>query len=170
MALDSSLEGVRKALITQLHGRRIGLVPGNGSSANSSADFLGGFKAVREQVDGWNAVGTTIVSTAVTNNIPAYGLTVLGATGASATTAYNLDAPVPGVVKRLFNPTTGQVVVGTTGAGAFICSTGSVTSTLGTITMPAKGASIELYGLTTALWGVTNVSQISTGGIGVTLV
>lgn len=161
MAQDTSINGLRNGIITSLYGRRIGL---------DSSDYLVGPKAFRDQIEGVSSAGSSIVSTSVASNLSAYGLSLVGATGASATTAYTLAAPVTGVTKRLFNPTTGQAVIGTTGAGAFICSTGSVTSTLGSITLIAKGACIELLGLTTALWGVTQVSQISTGGIAVTLV
>lgn len=158
MAQDTSLNGLRSQLLTQLFGRRLGLSFGN-SSDNQSADYLVGPKAFREQVEGVSSAGSTITSTAVTNNLSPYGLSLVGATGASATTAYNLAAPVPGVVKRLFNPTTGIAVVLTTGAGAFLCSTGSAASTQGIITLSGKGSGVELFGLTTALWGV--MSQIA---------
>ena len=64
----------------------------------------------------------------------ALGMSLVGATGASASTAYLLDAPVPGTVKYIFNPTTGQANIGTTASGgAFICSSASVASTQGNI-------------------------------------
>lgn len=159
MAQNTSLEGLRSQLVTQIYGRRLALDVG---------DFLVGPKAVREQVEGFTS-GTTLMSTG-TAALSAYGISMVGSTLTSASTSLTLNAPVPGTKKVLFNPTTGQAVVTTTGAGAFICSTGSITSTFGTMTFPAKGASIELLGITTALWGVNAVSQISTGGIGVTLV
>lgn len=167
MAQDTSLNGLRSALITSIFGRRLALAAGN--SSDSNPEYLVGVRALREQVEGVSSAGSTLTSTSVASNLSPFGMSLVGATGASATTAYNLAAPVPGVTKRIFNPTTGQAVVFTTGAGAFICSTGSITSTLGSITLSAKGAFVELYALTTALWGVTGISQISTGGIGVTL-
>lgn len=167
MAQDTSLNGLRSQLITQVFGRRLALGPGN--SSDNNAEYLVGVRAVREQVEGVSSAGSTVTSTSVASNLSPYGMSLVGATGASATTAYNLAAPVPGVTKRIFNPTTGTAVVFTTGSGAFINSTGSITSTLGSITLTAKGSYIELYALTTALWGVTGISQISTGGIGVTL-
>src|SRR2546422_740349 len=117
MAQDTSLNGLRNSIITSLYGRRIGL---------DSSDYLTGPRAIREQVEGVSSAASTIVSTSVTNNLSAYGLSLVGATGATATTAYTLAAPVTGVVKRLFNPTTGLAVILTTAAGAFICSTGSI--------------------------------------------
>lgn len=167
MAQDTSLNGMRRSLVTQIYGPRLALGPGN--SSDFTPDYLVGPRAFREQVEGVSSAGSTVVSTSVANNLSPYGMSLVGATGASATTAYNLAAPVPGVTKRIFNPTTGTAVVLTTGAGAFINSTGSVTSTLGVITLTAKGSFVELYALTTGLWAVTGISQISTGGIGVTL-
>ncbi len=168
MAQDTSLNGLRSQLVTQIYGRRLALGPGNSSDQN--AEYLVGPRGFREPVEGVSSAGSTVTSTSVTSKLSPYGMTVVGATGASATTAYLLAAPVPGLVKRIFNPTTGTAVVLTTDSGAFICSTGSVTSTLGSITLSAKGSFVELYGHSTALWLVTGVSQISTGGIGVTLV
>ena len=94
------------------------------------------------------------------------GFSMVGASAASGTTLYTLAAPVPGVRKVLFVPTTGYAVVGTTAAGAFICSTASITSTYGYITFAGKGNVCELIGLTTALWGVlTNyaITTVTTG-------
>ena len=166
MAQDTSLNGLRSQLLTSIFGRRLALSAGNSSDAN--VEYLVGIRAVREQVQGVSSAGSTIVSTSVATPLSPFGMSLVGATGASATTAYLLAGPVPGVTKRIFNPTTGQAVVLTTDGGGFIATTGSVTSTFGSITLSAKGAFVELYGLTTALWGITGVSQISTGGIGVT--
>lgn len=161
MAQDTSLAGLRSQYLTQIHGRRLALDPG---------DYLVGPRELRLQVEGVSSAGSTITSTSVTNNLSAFGVSLVGATGASATTAYNLAAPVTGVRKIIFNPTTGQAVIFTTGTGAFLCSSGSITSTFGSITISAKGGCVELMGLTTNLWGVIDYSQISTGGSAVTFV
>lgn len=152
MAQDTSLNGLRSQLLTSIFGRRLALAPGNSSDAN--VEYLVGVRAVREQVEGVSSAGSTITSTAVTNNLSPFGVSLIGASGASGTTAYNLAAPVPGVRKILFNATTGNAVVGTTAAGAFIASSGSAASTYGILTFAGKGANIEMVGLTTALWGV----------------
>lgn len=157
MAQDTSLNGLRSQYLTSLHGRRVAL------DAN---EFLVGPKDIRVQVAGVSAAGSTIISTAVTSNLDPYGVSLLGATLASGTTGYTLAAPIPGVRKVLFCPTSGYAVVGTTAAGAFICSTGSAASTYGTITFAGKGNICEMIGLTTALWGVlTNyaVTSVTTG-------
>lgn len=151
MAQDTSLQGLRSQLLTQIHGRRLALDPN---------DYLVGPRDLRLQIEGFSAAGSTITSTAVATSLSAWGYSMLGATAASGTTAYTLAAPIPGVRKYLFVPTTGYAVVGTTAAGAFICSTASVTSTYGYITFSGKGNNCELIGITTALWGV-----LSDGGI-----
>ncbi len=161
MAQDATLQGLRNQYLTQIHGRRLALDPN---------DYLVGPRDLRLQVSGFSSGGSTVTSTSVASNIDPFGYTVVGATGASATTAYTLAAPVPGVRKVIFNPTTGGVTVLTSAAGALIITTGSITSTFGQFSMAAKGAYVELVGLSTALWGVMGVSQISTGGAGVTFV
>lgn len=166
MAQDTSLNGLRNQLITQLYGRRLGLSAGNSSA--SDVEYLVGPRAFREQVEGFSSAGSTITSTSVASLLSPFGVSVVGASGASATTAYQLAAPVPGVTKRIFNPTTGQAVILTTAQGAFICSTASVTSTQGTITFVGKGASVELIGLTTNLWGLAEnlaITTVTTGNL-----
>lgn len=169
MAQDQTLLGLRNSIIKSMFGRSIGLTYGN-SSDNNVADYLAGVKAVKEAISGFSAGGSTLTSTSVATPLPAYGPSMVGATGASATTAYLLAAPIPGVRKLIFNPTTGQAVVLTTDSGSFVCSSGSVTSTFGIITLAPKGSFVELIGLTTNLWGVIGVAQISTGGAAVTFV
>jgi len=151
MAQDTSLNGLRNQILTSIFGRRLGL---------DSAGFLVGPNDFRSQVEGVSSAGSTVVSTAVTTPLSNYGCSLVGSSGASATTAYILSAPTPGVYKTLFVPTTGYAVViattistGAGTAGAFICSSGSVTSTHQTITLSGKGASLTLVGLTTGLWG-----------------
>lgn len=158
MAQQTNLEGLRDQIITQLFGRRIGFARGN--DVASDPEYLAGFAGVRQPITGFSSGGTTVTSTDVASDISPSGITAVGATGASATTAYTLAAPVPGVLKTLFNPTTGAVTVLTTGAGAFICSTASITSTHGSMTFAGKGNFCLLVGLSTALWGV-----VSDGGL-----
>ncbi len=160
MAQKTKLNALRDQLITQIHGRRLGLGPGN--SSDTSPHYLMGIASIREQVDGWNSDGTTVTSTDVTTLIPPYGVTMVGATGASATTAYQLSAPVPGVRKTIFNATTGAVTVLTTAQGAFICSTGSAASTYGSFSFIGKGNYVDLIGVTTNLWGVVSGNSINT--------
>ena len=166
MAQQTDLEGLRNQIVTQLFGRRFGFTPGNG--VQTAPDYLAGPKGFREPISGFSSGGTTVTSTSVASDIPPHGVTVVGATGASATTAYTLAAPVPGVTKTLFNPTTGAVTVLTTAAGAFICSTGSAASTYGSISFVGKGAYADLIGLTTALRGLKvnlAITSVTTGNL-----
>lgn len=169
MAQNTLLEGLRSQLLVSIFGRRLGFAPGN--AFQTEPEYLVGPRAFREQVAGVSS-GSTIVSTAVATALPPYGVSLIGASGASATTAYILSAPVPGVKKMLFVPTTGYAVVITTtdttgaGAGPMICSTASVTSTHQTITFAGKGNYCELIGLTTGLWGVLSFQlKESTGAL-----
>lgn len=166
MAQDTSLNGLRSQLLTSIFGRRLALSPGNSSDGN--AEYLVGVRAVREQVEGISSAGSTIVTTspAAGQTLNAYGISLVGATAASASTAYNLNLPIPGVKKGIFNPTTGQAVIAT--GSAFICSTASVTSTQASITLVGKGAYVELWGLTTALWGLAEnlaITTVTTGNL-----
>lgn len=162
---DTSLNGLRSDYITSIFGRRLGLGWGNSSD---TGDYLVGPKDIRVQVEGVSSAGSTVTTTspAAGQALSAWGISLVGATLASASTAYNLNAPVPGTVKRIFNATTGQVNVATTAAGAFISSTGSVTSTYGNIFLTGKGAYVELWGLTTNLWGLavfSGITSVTTG-------
>lgn len=162
MAQNTSLEGLRSQILTQIWGRRLGL---------DSNNYLVGPLSQRTAVQGVSSAGSTVTSTSVASPLTPYGVSLVGATAASATTGYTLSAPVPGVSKILFVPTTGYAVVTVTtdstgaGAGAFICSTASVTSTYQIITFSGKGNYCELIGLTTALWGVKSFSGISAAAL-----
>lgn len=164
MAQDTSISGLRNQIVTSLFGRRVGLTPGN--SSDTAIHYLVGPVAFRDSVMGISSAGSTIVSTSVATPLPPYGVSLVGATGASATTAYLLSAPVPGVEKILYNPTTGRANVLTTDGGAYMASTAS--NALVSAQLTAQGSFVRLLGLTTALWGIAGVSQISTGGVGVT--
>lgn len=154
MAQDTSLNGLRNLVLTSLYGRRAGL---------DSSDYLVGPRAFREQVEGISSAGSTITSTGVGTNLSAYGMSIVGATGASATTGYTLSAPVTGVTKRLYCDSSGYAVV-TCASGSFINSTASVGSTQTTITLSGKGCAAELFALTTALWACMTpmISSVST--------
>jgi hypothetical protein len=155
MALDTSLNGIRNRLITQIHGRRLGLASGN--SSDQGAHYLAGPAAAISPIEGWSAAGSTIVSTSVANQLVPYGVSVVGATGASGTTGYTLSAPVPGVDKTIFCPTSGYAVI-TLASGNFI-TTASSTCTIATFS--GKGQTLKLTGLSTAWYGVMNYQNIT---------
>jgi|SRR6185312_1512230 len=155
MALDSSLNAIRNRLITSMWGRRFGLTHGNSSDQNPH--YLAGHVGSIAPIEGWNAAGSTVVSTSVANQLAPYGLSIVGATGASATTGYTLSAPVPGVDKTIFCPTSGYAVI-TLASGNFV-TTASSTCTIATFS--GKGQSLQLTGLSTAWYGVMNYQNIT---------
>jgi len=163
MAQDTSLSGLRNQIVTSIFGRRLGLAPGN--SSDVAINYLTGSHAFREQVEGWSAAGSSIISSAY--NLAPYGISVVGCSGASATTTYTLSNPVPGVTKKIFNVTTGYGVV-SLASGSFLVSTGSAASTQAQITFVGKGAYVELIGLTTVFWGLTEnlaITSVTTGNL-----
>ena len=164
MAQDTSLNGLRNQLVTEIYGRRLALAPGN--SSDNNAEYLVGIRGFRYQVEGWSAAGSTVVSTSVANQLSPYGLSIVGATGASGTTGYVLSAPVPGVEKTIFCPTTGYAVI--TLASGNIISTGSAGSTQTIITFAGKGNAVQLVGITTAFYAVLpnqTFSSATTGNV-----
>jgi hypothetical protein len=86
-------------------------------------------------------------STAV--NIPPGGLTRLAGTTAQA---FNIDKPVPGLVKRLVASGTSTARTITLPSGCTVLSTGG--STHNTITMLTAGQALTLQGLSTAVYMV----------------
>ena len=158
MANGALLEELRSQVLDSIKGRKLGLDANN---------YLVGALAFRNPILGSTGGGSTVLSSATASLVP-YGVSMVGSSGTSAATSYTLQMPIPGVKKTLFVPTTGYAVVTVTtdatgaGAGAFLCSTASVTSTYQIITFTGKGNFVELIGLTTALWGVVNDGGINT--------
>lgn len=175
MAQDTTLNGpggLRAQMVHSFYGRKDGL---------DVNEFNVGPKDIRVHVEGFQSQ-TTLVSTVGSSVggavlLAPYGISLLGATAASATTVYYLGAPVPGVYKTLFNASTAASVVtatsitstgGMSTLGPFFFSTASVTSTHQTITFTGKGNSIQLFGMTTNYWGVLQTqtqSSVTTGTV-----
>ena len=83
-----------------------------------------------------------------TSNMPAHGITYVGAAAAST---YVLDAPMAGISKRIFQigaGTSHNIITGTSNI--------KIASTLGSnqqrICLQTTGDFVDLVGLTTALW------------------
>lgn len=145
-----SLEGLRNDVLKSIYGRRLGL---------DSNDQLVGPQGFRVPSDGWESDTTTFATTG-TANLVNYGLSVIGTSITSASTAgtagqQQLAAPQPGVVKYIANPTTGEVTIGTTAAAAFITGSNGVgppaASTYQYLTIYGMSAA-TLIGLTTERW------------------
>lgn len=132
---------------TTLMGRRIGLqemssgVTGSGRTG-ARPEMLVGPEALR-----------TVVSTADTTatNMAAYGASYI--TSAVSSGVYTLDPPIPGVAKVLHFGTTGATnYVKTANGETFQSSQGTTFSVLKS-TQNVVG-SVQLFGLTTAIWGM----------------
>lgn len=167
MTKFGDLEALRRVYVKSLYGRRF---------AMDQNDFLVGPRGLKTPISGLTSGSATIASTSENLSIPNYGVSLIGSQDSSGTTlttdsatGSHLDAPEPGVSKRLLNITTAVITVGTINASAFFLSTGSAGSTYQYVTLWGKGASVDLFGITTAMWGVlgnvmttvsTNVSFI----------
>ena len=172
MAIDVSLEGIRNRIVKSLYGRKFGLLNGPGPKGSTDIDsisLLGGIQGVVHPI-------TTVTSASTASTVvPAYGITLGRTTDSSGTTSgWNLDNPIPGVRKTLQCQTTGYSVfllngtANTTVVTGVVCgptnTTGLTTATQ--ITLWNKGAAAELFGITTAIWGVMLIggSSLSTYG------
>lgn len=140
--MASLLETLRNSINPSVYGRRLGLTPG---------DFLVGPKDIQVQVEDFT---TTAAATA--NN---YGVTRVLVTGSSQTSQFTVALPQPGVRKSfiLQSTSTGtqQFILGT--ALIFGASLTTVGSTM--FSLVRQGASINLIGLTTALWGIMDIAS-----------
>ncbi len=156
MARSGTLEGMRSNVLDSIKGRKLGLSP---------EGYLQGQLTVREVV-GNVTDGTTLLSTGAAPVLTNYGFTLVGSTltsgstGSSGTGGYfTIADPVPGVRKVLLCPSTAPAVVAST--AALIGSTAGSTYSQVTI---QQGGSVELLGISTALWRAINIAQVSTGG------
>ncbi len=129
-------------ITTSLFGRRLGLqfmsttVTGG---SRGGQEFLVGAEAVR-------ADATTADTTST--NLHPFGVSFL-ASGTSA--VYTIDPPIPGVRKTIISTTEGPAFVKTANNETFVGAS-TVGSSFTTIKLSSNGASLELVGVTTAVW------------------
>mgnify|MGYP003132386861 CR=1 FL=1 len=149
MTRYGDIEALRNDIVKSIYGRRLGM---------DHDDLLVGPVGVRTNLQGLTS-GTSTIPTTGTTTLKTNGLSLVGSTASSGTSAAStagmqLPAPEPGVRKEFLNISTALITISTVTGGAKILSTGSAGSTYQYISLWGKGASIELIGLTTALWGV----------------
>lgn len=126
--------------------------------------YISGEKGVKA-----NVVALTSASTAT--NITAHGITTMSVTtgSSSAGASFVLDAPVKGVTKVIVNATTAStqaITITTTAAfmtGAFAPANVTAGSSWNTLTFNTKGEMVELIGLSTVYYLVTNLNGFTTG-------
>lgn len=145
-------------IVTSLFGRRLGLQPITTgiSGGRLSSTLLVGPDDFR--------VGVTTAESTGTNLSP-WGVSNLAGTSAGSSAVYTIDPPIPGV-RKIIN-------IGTTANGPIYLKTKNsetFNTTLGTSFTTVKssaGGFYELMGVTTAIWGMQNVtSGTSSNGSG----
>lgn len=136
-----SLQNIRDAIQTSLHGRRVGL---------HRNDYLIGFPDMVRPVS--NATSATTETALAPSGIH----TVVTTTNDTWTLT---DPPVAGLEVKLITNSS------STGVHTVTCAAANILSTLGTshisVDMNSEGAAITLVSLTTALWGVMSIHPSS---------
>lgn len=133
-----------------IFGRQLGLQSMSTNMSGSARsgetpDFLVGAEEIRRSVN----TGST------SRNLPAYGVSRVNGTSAGSSAVYTLDPPIPGVnVVLSFESTSQGPIYVKTANGETIVSTQGTTFSIIKSTNNTVGA-IVLYGLTTAIWGIT---------------
>ena len=131
---------------TSIHGRRLGLqdMTTGQHGGRLQAEFIVGPEAVREGVTTAETTGTAVT---------AYGVSFLNGTSAASSSVYVLDPPIPGVRKTVvFSSANTPQYLRTKNSETFRTSADSTIATV--ISSTLTGATVELIGLTTAMWGL----------------
>lgn len=145
-------------ILTSVVGRRLGLqfMSTDVSGAVARKEFLVGPNDFRVGV-------TTAETTAASPGVTAEGLSVLFGTSVASSAVYVLDPPIPGVRKVLhFGTTADKLYIRTKNAEVIRSSGISTSATFTTITSSA-GGTVELMGLSTAVWLAPNCPSTLSG-------
>lgn len=132
--------------VTSVHGRRLGLQRLTTAIAGGrkEAEFLVGPEAVREGVTTSESTGT---------NLLPWGVSFLNGTSAASSCVYVIDPPIPGVRKTVvFSSANTPMYLKTKNGETFRTSADSTIATV--ILSSLTGATVEIIGLTTAMWGL----------------
>lgn len=136
-------------ILTSILGRRLGLQPM--SSAQSGAGLAGRRAEFLVGPDGHRHGVTTAETTGTT--VPAYGVSFLNGTSAASSSVYVLDPPIPGVQKIVvFSSANTPQYLRTLNGETFRTSADSTIATV--ISSTLTGATVQLVGLTTSMWGL----------------
>ena len=149
-------------ILTSLHGRRFGLqrMTTAETGGRAAAEFLVGPEALRK--------GVSTAETTATN-LQAFGFSHVKGTSADSSSVFVLDPPIPGVIKTLFFPSTGNTAcyVKTANAETIQTTLGSSQTTI----KSTIGGVCQLIGVTTAIWaglGITSGTSSNAGGFALT--
>lgn len=133
-----------------IKGRRLGL-------QQMSTTQTGGSRGMNEFLIGPDAFrGEVTTSESTSTKLKCHGISQLYASSAGSSQVYDLDLPIAGVRKTIYNTTNATAYVD---LGAAVVRS-SVGSTQHIIALPAAGACIDLCGLTSGVW-VTNATTAS---------
>lgn len=135
-----------RKITTTLYGNRLGLqrMSTVENGGRLPAEFMVGPEDLRKGVSTSESTGTGIL---------AYGVSFLNGTSAASSSVYVLDPPIPGVRKTIvFSSANTPQYLRTKNGETFRTSADSTIATvlLSTLT----GLTVELIGLTTAMWGL----------------
>lgn len=147
------------SILTSIYGRRLGL-------QNLSTGQTGGTKGPIEVLVGPEdlRIGvTTNESTGTPMN--AVGVSYLIGTSAASTQVFTLSPPIRGLRKNIFFGSTDSALYVKNSAGCSFAGT-SLGNTGMTVIRSSAGGNVELIGLTTALFGVLNISSTAVNGVG----
>lgn len=132
-------------IVTSIHGRRLGI---------SSSGYLtsqGGQTLGVDFLHGAITSPTAATSDTTGTNITAYGLTTVDT---STDDTWLLDAPIPGVRKILYTGSTSTGIRTIKRANATFAIRSSASSTLTTIIAQGGGLTLELIGVSSAIYGI----------------
>ena len=137
------------SIITSIFGRRLGLqamtTNQTGASAGRRMEFLVGPDEMRVEL-------STAETTSV--NLKPYGVSWVG-TVAATSSVYVIDPPIPGIMKTVVFTSAYTPVYLRTMNGPLETFRTTADSTIATvISSTLTGATVQLIGLTTSMWGL----------------
>jgi hypothetical protein len=131
-------------VLTSIHGRRVGL---------SSSGYLAGSALGLDMLHGAITSPTAATSDTTGTTITAYGLTTVDT---STDDTWLLAAPIPGVRKILYTGSTSTGIRTIKRENATFAIRSSASSTLTTIVAQGGGLTLELIGISSAIYGILN--------------
>lgn len=140
------------SILTSVYGRRVGLQSyssGQSGGSKGAQEFIVGPEDIRVGVTTKESTGTPV---------NASGVSYLVGTSAASTPVFTIAPPIPGVRKQVFFGSTDSALYLKNSSGCSFAGT-SLGTTGATAIRSSGGGMIELMGLTTAIYGVLNISS-----------
>lgn len=145
-------------ILTSIYGRRFGLQPMSTVETGGIApvEFLVGTDDMRLGI-------TTNETTAAA--LSAAGISNLVGTSAASTPVYQLSPPIPGTRKIINFSSTDSAIYVKSATGCAISGT-SLATTGATVIRSSGGGTVELLGISTALFMTKNISSTAVNTVG----